>query len=221
MIKSVIWASMLDYPKHVCTTLFFEGCNFDCEYCYNKVLSKLETIDFNKQILPKLLERKNLVNYVILSGGECTISNEFQIILDTLYENGFIVGIHTNGSRPDIILKNINKISYIGMDIKNDFDNYNKTCKVNVDISNIKRSIEIIKNSTIDYEFRTTIYPKEININNCISIANTLEEYGINNYVLQNYNKIEGSLEIPLQEEELLKIAEACNKIIKTNIKNI
>ena len=30
MIKSVIWASMVDYPNNVCTTLFMSGCNFNC-----------------------------------------------------------------------------------------------------------------------------------------------------------------------------------------------
>ena len=221
MIKSVIWASMLDYPGQICTTLFFSGCNFDCEYCYNKSLSKLDSINFERQVLPKLLERKEVVNHVILSGGECTISNDFQIIIDTLYDKGFIVGIHTNGSRPDIILKNINKISFIGMDIKNDFDNYNMTCKIDVDIEKIKKSIEIIVNSNIDYEFRTTIYPKEINKENCVNIAKSLKEVGVTDYFLQNYNEVEASDTKPLQEKELQDILISCNNIIYTTIKNI
>ena len=129
MIKSVIWASMVDYPNNVCTTLFMSGCNFNCEFCYNKNLSKERTIDFKIEILPKLKERKEFINHIIISGGECTISPDFIDIIESLYENKFVIGIHTNGYRPDILKKVINKLDFVGMDIKNDFDNYNITAR--------------------------------------------------------------------------------------------
>jgi pyruvate formate lyase activating enzyme len=43
------------------------------------------------------------------------------------------------------------------MDIKNSFGKYNLTTGVTEDLENYKESIEIIKNSDIDYEFRTTL----------------------------------------------------------------
>ena len=92
LIKSVLWANMLDYPGHVCTSLFFDGCNMDCEFCQNKLLSEEKAIDFDTEILPKLLERKPMVEYVVLSGGECTIAKECQKVIDVLYKNGFDVG---------------------------------------------------------------------------------------------------------------------------------
>ena len=55
MIKSVIWSSMIDYPDNVCTTLFTGVCNFDCEFCYNKGLLKEKELNFEEEILPKLL----------------------------------------------------------------------------------------------------------------------------------------------------------------------
>lgn len=129
MIKSVVWASMVDYPKNICTTLFFCGCNFNCEFCYNKGLKENQKIDFEKEVLPKLLKRKSFINHIILSGGECTISPDFFEIVDELYRNKFKIGIHTNGSRPDIIKKVIDKLDFIGMDIKNDFAYYNEICR--------------------------------------------------------------------------------------------
>jgi len=221
MIKSVMWASLLDYPKQVCTTLFFDDCNFKCEYCCNKALPKLAPIDFESDILPKLLERKELVNHVILSGGECTISKDFQTTLERLHEFGFIIGLHTNGSRPGILFKNIDKISFIGMDIKNDFNNYNETCKIDVDIEKIKESIKIIIDSNIQYEFRTTIYPKEISKKDCINIAKLLKKFGAKEYVLQNYMPVEGLDTTPYSEQELEDIVAGCNSIINTTIKNM
>jgi len=125
-IHSVVWSSMIDYPEHVCSVLFFNGCNFNCEFCYNKNLKMEKELDFNNHVLPKLMQRKDFVNHIILSGGECTISPFFEKVVDKLYENHFTIGIHTNGSRPDVIKKVISKIDFIGMDIKNDFANYDK-----------------------------------------------------------------------------------------------
>ena len=44
------------------------------------------------------------------------------------------------------------------MDIKNTFDSYDLISGIiNIDVENIKRSIDILKSSNIDYEFRTTV----------------------------------------------------------------
>lgn len=126
MIKSVVWASMIDYPDNICTTLFEDGCNFNCEFCYNKNLSKEKEISFEKEILPKLIQRKSFIDHIIISGGECTISPDFLNIVDKLYDNRFVIGIHTNGYRPDVLKRVIGKLDFIGMDIKNDFENYSK-----------------------------------------------------------------------------------------------
>lgn len=126
MIKSVLWSSMIDYPDNICSVIFTSGCNFDCEFCYNKKLTFEKEINFEKEIFLKLLARKSFINHIIISGGECTISPDFLNIVDMLYENDFRIGIHTNGYRPDIIKHVINKLDFIGMDIKNDFQNYSK-----------------------------------------------------------------------------------------------
>ena len=103
MITQVLWASMVDFPGHTCAVLFVDKCNFNCAYCYNKNLKNKKALDFDKQILPKLKERQDFVNHVIISGGEPTQDIQFEYILDKLNEAGFIVGIHTNGYNPEII----------------------------------------------------------------------------------------------------------------------
>ena len=91
MSKSVIWSSMRDYPDNICTTMFTGVCNFDCEFCYNRGLLKEKEINFEEEILPKLLERKDFINHVIISGGECTIHPDFEKVINTLYDNGFTI----------------------------------------------------------------------------------------------------------------------------------
>jgi len=219
MIKSVIWASMLDYPGHVCATLFFGECNFNCEFCHNKNMRKLDNMDFDKEILPKLLERQELVNYVALSGGETAYAPDSQEILDILYEKGFNIGLHTNGTVPEFLEKNINKVKFIGMDIKNNLENYNEICRVEVNIKNIKKSIDFILKSGVEYEFRTTVYPQYVDASSCINIAKYLKEHGATSYVLQQYNKIEGAEVEPYGEEKLANIVKECNNYLNTRLK--
>ena len=171
MVKSVIWSSMIDYPENVCTTLFTGVCNFDCEFCYNRGLLKEKEMDFEKEILPKLLDRKEFIDHVIISGGECTVHPDFERIVNILYDNGFKIGINTNVYTPEILEKVIDKLDYIGMDVKNDFDNYNAITQKQIDIEKIKKSMDMILKSNVKYEFRTTVYPKYINQDNVVNIA--------------------------------------------------
>lgn len=219
MLKSVIWASMLDYPGKVCTSLFFEGCNFACEYCQNKDISKAKTIDFKQEVLPKLLERKDFINHVILSGGECTISSQIQDVVDILYENGFKIGIHTNGYTPEFLEKNKEKISYIGMDIKTSFNKYSLVAERKIDISKIQQSIDFIINNMEEYEFRTTVFPKTVDENDGILIAKYLGEKNAKKYVIQQYKRVDGVNVIPFAPEKLQEIKQECSRYVKTSLR--
>lgn len=220
MIKSVIWSSMIDYPDNVCTTLFSGVCNFDCEFCYNRGLLNEKELDFEKDIFPKLLERKDFIDHVIISGGECTIHPEFENIVNKLYENGFKIGIHTNGYTPEILKKIINKLDYVGMDIKNDLESYDEITHVNIDIDKIKESISLILNSKVNYEFRTTVYPKYITACNLENIAKYLKDVGSKNYVLQNYFDYNKSV-IPYSSEMLKDMQERCSQYLPTKLRGI
>ncbi|MBQ8299841.1 MAG: anaerobic ribonucleoside-triphosphate reductase activating protein [Clostridia bacterium] len=220
MIKSVIWSSMIDYPDNVCTTLFTGVCNFDCEFCYNKGLLKEKELDFEKEILPKLLDRKDFIDHVIISGGECTVHPDFEKVINILYENGFKIGIHTNGYTPEILSNIIDKIDFIGMDIKNDFENYNEITQKKVDVSKIKESVDIILKNGVNYEFRTTVYPKYINKENLVNIAKYLKEVGSKKYVLQNYFDHNKTV-IPYSAEMMREIQAECSEYLPTTLRGI
>lgn len=220
MIKSVIWSSMIDYPENICTTLFTGVCNFDCEFCYNKGLLKEKELNFEEEVLPKLLERKDFIDHIILSGGECTIHPDFEKYVNILYDKGFTIGIHTNGYTPEILERVIDKIDYIGMDIKNDFENYNEITKKKVDIEKIKKSVNLILKSGKNYEFRTTVYPKYVNTVNVLEIAKYLKEVGAKKYVLQKYFDHDKSV-IPYSNEKMNEIKDECNKIIPTLLRGV
>lgn len=220
MIKQVIWSSMIDYPKNISTIIFFDKCNLNCEYCYNKELYNMASLDFYIDILPKLLERKEFINHIILSGGECTIDNKFEEILNILYEKEFKIGIHTNGTTPDIIEKNIKKIDFLGIDVKTNLHKYHMLSDKKIDSNNIEKTIKLAIKNNKEYQCRTTVYPDIVNENDCINIAKYLKQLGVNEYTIQQYYAIGSAKQIEAYSIDKLKqIQKNCNNIIKTNLK--
>jgi pyruvate formate lyase activating enzyme len=122
--------------------------------------------------------------------------------------------------RPDILRLLYAKklLDFVAMDIKNSLGAYKDAVGGNVDIERIKLSVELIKNSGVDYEFRTTAVPGIHREKNFLEIAKWLE--GSKKYVLQEYveNKI---LDINLKKKtkgkilNLEKIAEKLRKYFK------
>lgn len=220
--KSIVWSSTIDYPDEVSTVLFVDTCNWDCEYCYNKKLKENPDIDFKTQILPGLLNRKDFINHVVISGGECTLCPELKETINILKENGFKVGIHTNGSNIDVLESILPKIDFIGMDIKTNpmlYSDYKITPSVEDDC-NVYNSIRLILDSGIDSEFRTTLYPKYCSLDNCVSMAEELNKMGVKQLVLQEYtNEFDKSLIDPFDKSYIQSIIDQCNKIIPTKLK--
>lgn len=229
MIKSVVWSSMIDYPKQTSTVLFVGVCNWNCEFCHNKTISNLQSIDFGKDILPKLIERQKLINHVVISGGECTDWTGIWEVVCKLKSHGFKVGIHTNGNNHCALsifletLKHLDLLDFVGMDIKTSLNNPNKynditQCDVNIDL--LKESISTIVNSGVEYEFRTTLFPKHVDINDCVNIAKYLASKNVKEYYLQQFDDSVVKTGVkPYSKNILNKIQKECNNYLYTYIK--
>ena len=72
---------------------------------------------------------------------------------------GYKVKVDTNGSFPEA-LKTLLKeeyVDYVAMDIKNSPQKYALTCGRDDVLEKVSTSVDILKNSNIDFEFRTTV----------------------------------------------------------------
>jgi len=222
MFKSIVWSSTIDYPEQISTVLFVDICNWKCSFCHNYNLNDNNSIDFQKDILPKLIDRKEFINHIIISGGECTLYPKLIDIIKQLKGNGFVVGIHTNGSNPTFLKEVIPLIKFVGMDIKTSKSKYNLITQTDVDYNYIIKSIELIVKSGINYDFRTTVYPKYVDLNDCLEIANLLCQFKANKYVLQQYdNRFINDNIKPYLITYLKEIQKKCNNIIPTTIRGI
>lgn len=190
--------TLLDYPGKVACLIFTQGCNFRCPFCHNKDLLGPQN-DNNisvEEVLTYLRKRKGLLDGVVISGGEPLLQEDIEDFIKEIKDMGYLVKLDTNGSSPSRLKKLIdnNLVDYIAMDIKNDFINYDKTAGVNsINIANIKRSIEIIESSSIDYEFRTTVVKQLHDLGQIHKICDYIKPNS--KYYIQNYRDCNEVLE--------------------------
>lgn len=153
--------SLLDYADYVSCVVFAPKCNFRCPFCHNgeSVLGSSYSISMD-EIVSYLNERKGILDAVVVSGGEPTLMDDIVDKIRVFKSLGLKIKLDSNGTNPDVIQKLLDEhlLDYIAMDIKNSEEKYPLTAGYKVvNMSNIKKSIEIIMNSGIDYEFRTTL----------------------------------------------------------------
>jgi pyruvate formate lyase activating enzyme len=163
-IAGLVKTSFVDYPGKIVAVIFTQGCNFNCYYCHNRQLipwDSSETQLDEEKILEFLSQRKNFLEGVAITGGEPTLQEDLSSFLYKLKLLGYSVKLDTNGSHPEVI-KNLlhqNLLDYVAMDIKAPQNLYDKICQTKVTLRKIIESIDLLKNSQLPYEFRTTWAP--------------------------------------------------------------
>ena len=190
-IKGLQKTSVVDFPPYVACTVFISTCNFRCGFCHNTDLvndsGKLKQYS-EEEILNFLDSKRNILDGVCISGGEPTLYPSLKAFIKKIKDKGFKVKLDTNGTNPGLLKELIDDklLDYIAMDIKASKENYEKATDVKVNMGDLNKSIEIIKNSNVDYEFRTTIVPELIDETSIIDIAEWLR--GSKKYALQQFD---------------------------------
>jgi pyruvate formate lyase activating enzyme len=158
-IAGYVKTSMIDYPNELASVVFTPGCNFRCSYCHNKDLIVSDDLKLESEVVEHLKKRRNILDGVVITGGEPTLQKDIKAFCMKVKSLGYKIKLDTNGSRPEIIseLLKYKLIDYIAMDIKSSINEYNNISQVVVETEKIKDSIDLIKSSTIDYEFRMTL----------------------------------------------------------------
>ena len=233
--------SLLDYPGKISCIVFTQGCNFNCVYCHNKELIGMGAVsapkymsnplsanstyinDIYRNIIPTenvlsfLKQRIDKIEAVVITGGEPTLQPDLIEFMKKIKKLGFLVKLDTNGSQPEVLKEVIRTktADYIAMDVKAPFEKYSLITKTKVDIEKIKESINLVKNSGIKGEFRTTILKTLLSEEDIMKIQNLVS--GDKPLMLQKFIPPEGmdkkfNEQLNYSSEEFLKL--------KENIKN-
>ena len=163
-VYSITPFTLLDYPHKSACILWFAGCNMRCLYCYNPeiVLGK-GTLSFEK-VLSFLHSRKNLLDAVVFSGGECVLHKSIIPLIIEVKKMGFLVKIDTNGSSPKTIeyLLNNNLVDYIALDYKSPKSKFQAITQSDL-YSSFEMTLDLLLKSKIAFEVRTTYHSDLLN----------------------------------------------------------
>ena len=193
--------TLLDYPSKTACIIFTQGCNFKCSFCQNSELIPLK-------------------GNVVITGGEPTIQKDLKDFIKKIKKLGYLVKLDTNGANYSMLKELIeeNLIDYVAMDIKTTFEDYESVIKTKVKIDNIKESIKLLKKTSINHEFRTTIIKNIHDIDKILEICKYLGDS--EKYYLQNFEQSEYVVDKTLEsfsKEELINI----QKIVGEKFPNV
>jgi pyruvate formate lyase activating enzyme len=214
--------SFIDYPGKISCVLFTSGCNFACPYCHNAQLARGEypaRIE-STQVTAFLESRRGLLEGVVVTGGEPTLSPGLFDLCRSVKSMGYPLKLDTNGSRPAVLRRLLNQrlVDFVAMDIKAPLGDYRPFSPERGIGDKLTASIGLIMEAAPAYEFRTTCAAPFATEAAIKAIAATIE--GAARYVLQPFNPKAACLEpafnrrqdpsIPAAEMQRFKTAAAC-----------
>ncbi len=215
--------TLIDYPEKTACIVFLSGCNFRCPWCYSPELVLPERIENHPKIREEeffdfLGKRKDKLDGVVICGGEPTLHQEVTPFSRKIKKMGFLVKLDTNGSNPERIRELMKEklIDYVAMDVKLPLSRYSEISNINS--KKIKESIDLLKRSSLDYEFRTTVVPGVHTGKDIEQIAAEIK--GAKRYFLQNFfpdKTLDESFlkKEPFSKEDLHKLKEKATTLVE------
>jgi pyruvate formate lyase activating enzyme len=181
-----------NWPGKIVAILYVAGCDFRCPFCNTPELiekyQELPDLKFS-EVLEHLKKRKNWIDAVVITGGEPNIHKADVIdMLNELKAAGFDTKVETNGFDPNFIeeLNRLKLVDLWSMDIKAAMDQYKKITGIDVNPTTIRQSIKLLRDSDVDYEFKTTVVP---GLHDKFQIFKLTQEIkDAKKYIIQNFN---------------------------------
>lgn len=182
--------TLIDYPGKTAAMVYTIGCNFRCPYCHNPELVD-ETVEetFKEEFVISFLKsRRGMLDGLVITGGEPSMHGEKLLsFMKRVKEMGFCVKLDTNGTNPEFITKAISSglCDYIAMDVKAPLATYHRVVGRPVNTGAIQASIGLLKNGSVEHEFRTTVIKALLSPEDLEEIAREIS--GAKRYYLQKF----------------------------------
>lgn len=220
--------SLVDYPGKVSAVLFTRGCNFCCPFCHNAHLvikphDPPPALDM-QEVLHFLQRHRGFLDAVVVSGGEPTMHNGLLEAFRTFKALDYATKLDTNGTNPTMLKQMLDEglLDYVAMDVKAplEFKKYAATVGrlSTADFFNVRSSINLLRHSNLEVEFRTTVVPSLHQPEDIVEIARYLE--GVKIYTIQQFNPAH-TLEpgfgnvVPYSREQMQQIADSCRAYVQ------
>jgi pyruvate formate lyase activating enzyme len=218
---------MHDWPGRVSATLYLSGCSLSCPYCQDDSLRvpSATQIDWDR-IVDHLDQNRSWLDGVVVTGGEPTEDPDLPSLLAALAEAGVPVKLDTNGTHPEVIrfLLSEQLVAFVALDVKAVPSRYSEIAAVRGTAALVAESAETIIRSGVEHEFRTTVYPGAVDLDDLPRIARALR--GGRLYALQQFRP-GGTLDPnasavrPFSVGALRRAARACSAHLPTIVRGL
>lgn len=197
MIKGFVGTSLVDYPGKISAVVFYGGCNFRCPYCQNVALVDPQISEdlpeiTEMEIVQRIKNRIKMIDGVVISGGEPTLyPDSLERLIGEMKTiplcKDIPIKLDTNGSNPQVLKTLIDKrlVNYIAMDLKTSEMLYDSITGLNDSFHHINQTIELLKITGIDYEFRITVVPSLVNEEILLALGEKIN--GCKRFILQQF----------------------------------
>jgi pyruvate formate lyase activating enzyme len=220
--------TLLDFPGRVACTVFIGGCDFRCPFCHNFELvdGTAKPIMDDEELLSFLSGRKGLLDGVAFTGGEPMINPGLPELIRKIRDLGYAIKLDTNGYHPETLemLLKEGLIDYVAMDIKNSPAKYAMTSGLEqLDLEPVKRSISLLLEGDVDYEFRTTVLKEFHEADDFEEMGKMIK--GAKRYFLQAFTDRDsvpfGNLHAPNKEEMTAFMVKAAPYVLEISLRGI
>lgn len=177
----------IDYPGELAAVVYCQGCPWHCGYCHNADMIPADVpprLSWD-QVLELLRHRQGLLDAVVFSGGEPTLQPALPATIEEVRTLGFKVGLHTGGPYPERLKALLPLVDWVGLDIKALPEDYPLVTGVPGSGERAWQSLELLLESGIDYEVRTTPMPGLDDTDYLSGLMARLSAAGVRNAVLQ------------------------------------
>lgn len=189
-VAGLVPFTTIDFPGKLAAVVFFKGCPLRCPFCHNPAIQAFDgtsNMDWDKEVLPFLESRRRRLDGVVLSGGEPLGQPELLTAVQDLKKRGFQVALHTSGVYPERLRQVAPLLDWVGLDVKAPWDKYALLTAREHVAPLIQESLEILKESAVPFEARTTCDPRFLSPEDIRKIADELMCRGVSTYALQKY----------------------------------
>ena len=160
-----------------------------CDYCYNKdIVFAKDGVNSYTDVLTFLKSRKNLLDAVVLSGGEATSHNLIEFCQE-IKKLGFKIKLDTNGTNYIHIkeLLELNLLDFVALDYKAPKNKFTQITHSNK-YDEFSKTLDLLINGSVDFEARTTIHNDLLHVDDINEIIKDLKHRGYDKkYYLQEF----------------------------------
>ncbi len=214
-VAGITGFSSVDYPGKLAAVFFTQGCPWRCTYCHNPHLQPLESeASITEEAIDSFLHsRKNMLEAIVISGGEPTLHKNLPNLAQKIKDHGYAVGLHTNGMHPRRLKEILPFCDWVGLDVKAPKQSYASLTGAAA-FDQVAASAKLLITANIPHELRMTYHPDLLSETEVLETAKYFAHLGSKTFFLQIF-RTQGCETTKLTPPDPKSVRSLCVKIEK------